>query len=153
MSRLGEGLRRDPVLAAYLVFALVVTAYDVMILALAPFHVPAARHLQERVVPYTGWVPSMCYAFSLYFAFSALSTGSARDRGSVLLMPSAQVLFGLISWFGMGGARVSEIPYLQVSAWRPLWTIALPLAWLALLMAFKPRSAPPSEQPVEVPGR
>lgn len=81
MSRLGEGLRRDPVLAAYLVFALVVTAYDVMILALAPFDVPAARHLQERVVPYTGWV------------------------------------------------------------------------WLALLMPFKPRSAPPPGQPVEVPGR
>jgi len=60
---------------------IVVTAYDVLIVALAPFDVPAARHLQERIVPYTGWV------------------------------------------------------------------------WLALLMPFKPRSAPPPGQPVEVPGR
>jgi hypothetical protein len=140
VTRLGPGLRRDPVLAAYLVFALGVTAFDVLILALSPFDVPAARHLQEQVVPYTGWVPSMCYAFSIYSAFSALRTGNARDRNAVLLMPGVQAAFGVIHWFGMGGARASEIPFLQISAWRPLWTIALPLVWIALLVTFKPRS-------------
>jgi hypothetical protein len=140
VSGLGPGLRHDPVLGAYLVFALGVTAFDVLILALSPFAVGAARHLQERVTPYTGWVPSMCYAFSLYSAFSALRTGNARERNSVLLMPAIQAVFGVISWFGMGGARASENPFLQISSWRPLWTIALPLVWLALLVAFKPRS-------------
>jgi uncharacterized protein YdhG (YjbR/CyaY superfamily) len=53
-----SGLRRDPVLAAFLVFALVVTAFDVLAVALAPFDLPAVRHLQERVVPYTGWFPA-----------------------------------------------------------------------------------------------
>ena len=148
-----SGLRRDPVLAAFLVFALVVTAFDVLAVVLAPFGLPAVRHLQERVVPYTGWVPSMCYAFSLYFGFSALQTGNARNRTAVLLFPAMQAAFGVLAWFGMGGARVSPNPYLRVSPWRPLWTIALPLAWLALLMAFKPGSAPPPERPVEVHGR
>jgi len=148
-----SGLRRDPVLAAFLVFALALTASDVLAVVLAPLGLTAVRHLQERAVPYTGWVPSMCYAFSLYFGSSALFTGNARNRTAVLLFPAMQGAFGVLAWFGMGGARVSPNPYLRVSPWRPLWTIALPLAWLALLMAFKPGSAPPPERPVEVHGR
>jgi hypothetical protein len=124
----------------YLVFALGITAVDVSFLAFAPFDVPAARHLQGRLMPYTGWVPSMCYMFSLHSAFSALRTGNARDRNWVVLMPAVQVSLGVISWFGMGGAQASDIPFLQVSPWRPLWTIALPLVWIALLRAFKPGS-------------
>jgi hypothetical protein len=147
------GLRRDPVLAAFLVFALAVTAFDVLVVALATSGLSAVRHLQERVVPYTGWVPSMCYAFSLYFGFSALQTGNARNRTSVLLFPAMQAAFGVVAWFGMGGARVSPNPYLRISPWRPLWTIALPLVWLALLVAFKPRPASPPEHLVEVPGQ
>lgn len=144
------GVRRDPVLAAFLVFALAVTASDLLTVVLAPFDVPAARHLQERAVPYIGWVPSMCYAFSLYFGFSALLTGNARNRTAVLLFPAMQAAFGVLAWFGMGGARVSTNPYLRISAWRPLWTIVVPLIWLALLLAFKPRLALRAEGPVEV---
>jgi hypothetical protein len=150
VSRLGPGLRRDPVLAAYLVFALGITALDVSFFALSLFDVRAVRHLQERVTPYTGWVPSMCYVFSLPSAFPALRTGNARERNWVLLMPAFQAVFGVISWFGMGGARASENPFIQVSAWRPLWTIALPLVWLALLIAFKPR--PTEAAPVVTAG-
>jgi hypothetical protein len=141
VSRLRRALRRDPVLVSFLVFALSVTAFDLFTLTSMAFDTVALRQLRESVVPYTGWVPSMAYAFSLYFAVSALSTGNARARSAVLIFPAMQVVFGIVSYVGEGGPRASDNPYIQVSVWRPLWTIALPLVWLALLATIKPSPA------------
>jgi len=141
MRRLGPALRRDPALASFLVFALSITAFDVFALASAAFDWVMPRYLQEVVVPYTGWVPSMCYAFSLYFASSALLTGNTRARSAVLIFPVMQVAFGIVSWIGQGGARASDNPYLRISEWRPLWTIGVPLVWLVLLAPVRPQSA------------
>ena len=139
MTPLGAALRRDPALAAFLVFALCITAFDVLSLVIAPIDLAALGHLFERVVPYLGWVPSMCYAFSLYFAIFALLTGNARARNAVFIFPIMQIAFGVAGWVGEGGSRASDNPYLRISEWRPLWTVALPLAWLALLATVKPR--------------
>jgi hypothetical protein len=106
--------------SAFVLFAVSITAFDVFSLIIAAFDMVAARRLQELVVPYTGWVPSMCYAFSLYFAFSALFTENARARSTVLIFPAMQVAFGIASWIGQGGARESENPYLRISEWRNL---------------------------------
>jgi hypothetical protein len=141
VRRLGPALRHDPALASFLVFALSITAFDVFSFTIAAFDMVTPRHLQELIVPYTGWVPSMCYAFSLYFAFSALLTGNTRARSAVLIFPVMQVAFGIVSWIGQGGPRASDNPYLRISEWRPLWTIALPLVWLALLATVKPKSS------------
>ena len=141
MRRLATALRRDPTLASYLVFALGITAFDVISLIIAVFDRVTPTHLQELLMPYMGWVPSMCYSFSLYFAFSALLTGNARMRKSVLIFPAMQVAFGIVSWMAQGGPRASDNPYLRISEWRPLWTIALPLVWLVLLAFVKPQAA------------
>lgn len=139
MRRLGPALRRDPVLVSFLVFALSITAFDVLSLIIAVFDMVEPKRLQELTVPYTGWVPSMSYAFSLYFAFSALSSGNTRARSAVLMLMVMQAAFGMVSWIALGGPRASDNPYLRISEWRPLWTIALPLVWLALLATMKPR--------------
>lgn len=139
MTPLGPARARDPVLAAYLLFAVLVTAYDLAFVVTAPFDVPVVRQLHERATPFTDWVPSMSYAFSLYSGFSALN-GNARNRSWVPLFPAMQVALGLLSWFGLGGARPSPNAFLRISPWRPLWTIALPLVWVALLLAVKPRA-------------
>jgi hypothetical protein len=141
VRRLGPALRRDPALASFLVFAVIITAFDVFALIIAAFDLVTPRHLQELVLPYTGWVPSMFYAFAIYFAFSALSTGDTRARSAVLIFPAMQVVYGIGTWLGQGGARASDNPYLRISEWRPVWTIALPLVWLVLLATVKPRSA------------
>ena len=44
-----------------------------------------------------------------------------------------QVLFGVVEWL-QRWPRASENPYLRVEVWRPVWTVAIPLFWIAILL-------------------
>jgi hypothetical protein len=52
---LGNALELE---VCFLVFALSITTYDVLGLVSVALGLDTVTRLQERVVPYTGWVPS-----------------------------------------------------------------------------------------------
>jgi len=127
------GARRDPLVAALFCFAIVATLLQY----------GAPRWLQETLLPYTGWAGlAVPYSFVLYFAASSLA---AQDQGSrtrmrrgclVILVVGACT--GLAESLTPGGARISDNPYLRVSAWRPLWTVLVPLLWIGALHWTRP---------------
>lgn len=139
---IGASLRRDPVLVAFLVFVVCTAGFDFL----------APQSLRERVIPYTGWSLSSVYLFALFFAVVALIKRDGRMRRLVLMFPLLQLGIGLLLWLGEG-ARESSNPYLQISLWRPLWTVLVPILWLGLLGLMRPRedrgNAPVSAQPLE----
>ena len=135
LKRLLSSCRRDPVLAAFLVFAVSVTV----------FSYGAPRSIRETVIPFTGWNPAAMYSFSVFFAILALLKPDRRIRNTILLFPLLQLAFGLVEWL-IQGARASENPYLRISAWRPVWSVLAPALWLAMLSFLQP-ARPSQSQP------
>jgi hypothetical protein len=97
--------------------------------------------LREATVPHTGWVPTGPYLSSIFFAVVALWSGSRPFRRGVMAMLALQVLFGLEEWVRRW-PHPSANPYLHISTWRPLWTVATPLAWAAMLLLGERKPTP-----------
>lgn len=139
-KRVRAVLSADPALCVFLLFAASVNAFEEL----------AARAVQEFVLPHTGWVPSAPYAFALFLVLYALLWG-ANTKARWLAIPflSLQIAFGLRDWISLG-PRASENPYLHVSEWRPLWTVAIPLFWITVIAITKPRlrTDTADEQPI-----
>jgi hypothetical protein len=122
--------RRDPVLLAFLGFALAVMFANGL----------GGRELHAAAVPYTGWLAATPYDGSIFFAVVGLALGIPRARFVVVAMCLLQVAMGSYDWV-TAGARWSSNPYLRVSVWRPAWTVFIPLAWVVVILLFRPRAA------------
>ncbi len=137
--------RRVPaVLTAFTVFSVLVTLGSLALLR--------APTLAERIVPFTGWVPGMSYMFALVFALQLRWRPNAVSHLGILGILVLGAVFGVIGFIQRPSMDYGN-PWLTVSPWRPLWTVALPLAWCALLLSpgvirfCRPASAPDA-QPV-----
>ena len=119
-------------LLAYTVFAVVVTLADFVLLPLA------SESFRARLVPYTGWVASMFYAFTIFFAFILIYQHRARRavRLGITLQLLLQIAFGTYQFFRVTGDTFGN-PYLTTSQWRPVWTMVIPCLWIAVL--YSPR--------------
>jgi hypothetical protein len=115
--------RRDPGLLSFVGFVVMLTLFDDL----------GGVALRAKTVPFTGWVPTGPYLSCLFFAVVALWSERKPFRWVVLAMLVLEVLFGTHEWLTVW-PRASENPWLRVSLWRPLWTLALPLAWIAILL-------------------
>ena len=117
-----------PQLLAYTIFAVAVTFIDHSIIYFAPGSVRA------WLIPYTGWVPSVFYSFSIFFAFMLIY--QHQKRNLVRLVISLQLLHaitvGIFAAFRVGSQSFGN-PYLTISAWRPVWTVLIPIIWIAVL--------------------
>jgi hypothetical protein len=116
-------VRRDPGMLAFLCFIGLITAIEQN----------GGRALRELTVPYTGWVATGPYFCCIFFVVVALWSGSSPFRRGVLALLTLQVFFGVVEWF-LIWPHVSENPYLRVEVWRPVWTVAIPLFWIAILL-------------------
>jgi len=99
-----------------------------------------SKELKESIVPITGWTMSAFYstcAIIGFFFILGLARNAFRVRNLLLLMLISIVIFGAISFIGSNGAYYSSNPYLRVSQWRPIWTMAIPAFWILVL--FSPR--------------
>jgi hypothetical protein len=115
-------------LLAYSVFAVVVTFADWVLL---PF---ASESVRSRLVPYTGWVASMFYAFTIFFAFALIYQRKKRNimRFSITLQLLLSIAYGVFQFFQRTGQTFGN-PYLTINQWRPVWTILIPSLWIILL--------------------
>ena len=114
------------VLRAYCCFAIGVTLLELCLLF--------AGDAAAAVVPFVGWVYSMPYAFSIFFAcFAASSPKYGCAIYGVRWFLIFAIAIGLFDF--LWGFAVEDFgnPYLRVSPWRPLFTVLLPIVWLLLL--------------------
>lgn len=129
-----------PQLWAYSVFALAITIVDFVV-------VPAlAGDVRARFVPFTGWLASAPYMSSFFFGFllifspntSRLAQSTIRRRvgRGIVGMLLLEIGYGTFQVFKMGGETFGN-PYLTISHWQPIWTILIPVIWIAVL--YSPR--------------
>lgn len=115
-------------LFAYIVFAIAITITDWLII------VYASDSLRSRLVPFTGWVASMFYAFTIYIAIALIFVQRKRMyiRFGITAQLVLSIAFGIFQLFQITGKTFGN-PYLTVSPWRPVWTILIPGIWIVLL--------------------
>jgi len=115
-------------LLAFLAFSIVVVAIDFGAGAFAPsFH--------EASIQYTGWVGSMTYLFG---AIMALAVSAKRTNRSRIILIGYLAVFAVghaVEFWGERGRADHENPYLRVSPYRPIWTVLIPLLWMAVLLS------------------
>lgn len=117
-----------PALLAYVLFVIAVTLIDFVFLPFAP------EAFRARLIPYTGWLVSGSYAFTMAFAAALMFQAQRRGvvRLSITLMLLLQIASGIYMWREFGRPDFGN-PYLMVSPWRPVWTIVVPGVWILLL--------------------
>lgn len=85
------------------------------------------------LIPYFGWGSTFfMYTVALILAVSARLSINSKTLTAMLFMLWLSVIFGIISSFLhlVMFTEPSTNPYLQFSTLQPLFTIALPLAWI-----------------------
>ena len=120
------------ILRAYLVFAVFAS-----VLSFSVFYAPP---LYEASGPYTGWSGLTNYLFTLFFATSAIQTRDRKPIYGVAMLLGLFAIFGVIgiywhTWGPDAGRSDFGNPYLVYHPWRPVFTVALPVAWLLLLIS------------------
>ena len=115
-------------LLAYTIFAIAVTLTDWLLRPLAP------ESFRSLLVPYTGWVASMFYAFTIFFAIALIYQQQKRKRVrfGITLQLLFSITLGVCQFFQKTGETFGN-PYLTISPWRPVWTVLIPSIWIVLL--------------------
>ena len=73
----------------------------------------------------------------MFFVVLGLWSGIRRIRFAPVALLMLQVGWGAWEWVSLG-SHESDNPYLRVSAWRPVWAVAVPLAWAILIATTAP---------------
>ena len=117
-------------LKAYALFSVIVTILGIALPIVGP------KKLWEAIVPFTGWSPALGYMFGLFFTFALIYIKSPQSclRFGIIAPLALQIIFGL---FIQATHSVNSFnnPYLTVSPWQPVWTVAIPALWIAILLS------------------
>ena len=121
--------------------------------------VPALIWLKQTTVPFTGWGGNMPFFFACgswpgLFKGAGYSIDASTFRryltGTCLTM-AIGVAFGVVDFWMFHTLQSDSSPWLRYHPLRPLWTIALPLAWGVVLWKERTRikrgPAEPSTDP------
>ena len=128
----GHGTRVPLVLTAFAAFCVLATVGECFVVL---FQGVLQSTSYARVVPFVGWVPGMPYMFALFWAIQLRRRPNTLARRAALLMLILGATFGFIEFLISFHRKNYGNPWLTVSPWRPLVTVALPLLWSALLMS------------------
>ncbi len=112
----------------FLVFAVAVSVGESWLTFLGP------KQWREAAYPYTGGTGIMPYGFCIFFAWQMIFKASDRPQvqRTIPLLLLLGASFGVFSYLMRPRVNFHN-PYLTVSPWQPLWTVALPLAWAVIL--------------------
>jgi hypothetical protein len=130
IRRIRVVLSATPVaLLTYALFVIAVTLMDFVFLPFAP------EAFRASFIPYTGWLLSGSYAFTIAFAGALIFQRQRRTviRFGITLILLVQIATGgYMQWREFGRPDFGN-PYLMVSAWRLIWTVVVPGVWIILL--------------------
>jgi len=88
-----------------------------------------------RIVPVVGWIPGLPFMAALYWAFQLRWRPSTFARRAALFMLLLGAVLGLVKFLTSYRQANYGNPWLTVSAWQTVATVALPLVWFVLLLS------------------
>jgi len=124
-----RGMSTQPELILFGVFSVAVAMSDMWLTFAGP------KLWWEALVPYIGGSFSTPYMISFFYAcqmvFAPGLDQSAR-RGAITIL-LIYTVGGLYDYLRMMQLSNFHNPYLTANPWQPVWTVALPVAWAAVL--------------------
>lgn len=119
-------------LKAFIVFCFIVSVSSLIIQFILP------RAIEETLVPITGWNMGFVYIFNMIISIGPMKNPHGKigmltsQYGNILILVIS-TLFGLRDLLTYDGGYTSD-PYLSHSPLRPIWTIAIPIGWIIVLL-------------------
>ncbi len=95
--------------------------------------------IAETLIPITGWNMGFVCIFNMILTIGPMRNPHGKmgilttQYGNILIL-TISTLFGLIDLLTYNGGYNSN-PYLSHSPWRPIWTIAIPIVWIIVLLS------------------
>jgi len=120
-------------LQSFFVFCALVTVLGYLI---QPF---LSDNINGIIIPITGWNMAIPYSFNLIVMGSFFINPKSTNRKlniqySNILMLAIPIVFGLFDLLTWRGGYEGN-PYLFRSPWRPVWTIAIPIVWIVVMLS------------------
>ncbi len=126
--RENNGLNTFPYgILALTIFAILVTAIDYTI----TFNGPIS--LKEKIVPFTGWGASAPYGSVIFFGVYYCIKRERKILYGIVAILALHICIGIVETLRPAREDFGN-PWLMVSHWRPVWTIALPGLWLIVVI-------------------
>ncbi len=124
-----RGMSTQPELILFGVFSVAVAMSDMWLTFAGP------KLWWEAVYPYIGGSLATPYMFSLFFTWYAIFAQEVdlKARLCPIGVLVFYAVFGLGIYLWMRQQPSFHNPYLTASPWQPVWTVALPVAWAAVL--------------------
>ena len=120
--------RQTPVgITLLFVFSLLSTAYA------AFYFLFASEAHRDLVVPHVGWIGHFLYVYVLAMSVMLVTRPTNKLRLALVIFFVLLLLYGLYSLININDDQNHGNPYLTYGAFRPIWEIALPLFWIAVL--------------------
>ena len=116
--------------------------------------VPQFEPFNAALVPFTGWGGSMPYMFGTSMLLFPLllirrhpkhHLGLCSNLYGLLSVHVIYIIYGTVQFLTRFGRENFGNPYLTVSAWQPIWTMAIPVAW-CLVFWWQLRTLKPSDE-------
>jgi len=127
-------IRVSPIgLQAFIGFSLLASAASLVIAFLLP------NEVKEAVIPNTGSLLGLMYAFNLVITLSNISTFPGLKKriavqfANVLLLVVSIV--GQIATISNYQAEYADNPYLSVGPFRYIWAFVIPAIWIIVLLS------------------
>ena len=99
------------------------------------------KDLYITIIPYTGWSPGRYYFMFIVFIVIWSYTNKNRQRSTLFLRCyfiftfAVQLFRGITDWNSVLPEDYTNTnPYLRYDSLRPLFTIALPLFWILIII-------------------
>ena len=110
-----------------LVFSLLSSVYAAFYLVFA------SEEHRDLVVPHVGWIGHFLYVYVLAMSVMLVTRPANKLRLGLVIVFVLLLTYGLYSLITMSNDQDYGNPYLTYGAFRPIWEIALPLFWIAVL--------------------
>ncbi len=132
-----QGMRTQPELILFAVFSLAITLSEQWLTYAGP------KLWREAVYPYIGGSLATPYMFSIYFTWQAIFAPGVypKARHGPIMALLIYAVSGLYMYLWTIQHPIpynpyfptAYYPYSTANSWQPMWTVALPLAWAAVL--------------------
>ena len=122
------------VVTGFAAFCVLATVCEVLLLLYYGL-TKSAPPFYERIVPFVGWVPTIPFTFALYWALVLRFRPRFMALLAALGMLSLGVFLGGVTFLSHYHRENYGNPWLTVSGWQLLFTVALPLVWAVLLLS------------------
>lgn len=111
-----------------------------LIIVLSGFYIENFTHKEfyEKIIPVTGWSISSFYFNLFLFSFLVIIIKHPKIvwlKIIIILNLLIEIVLNAYRFYSLDELPITQNPYLQISPFRPIWQVLLPIIWILLVLS------------------